>query len=138
MGAIIRSAEVLGANGVIFSNRDTVPITDTVVKASAGAALHCPLYLAPNLGRAITALKQQNVWVYGSSLETDFQLWDIDFKRHCAIVIGGEEKGIRPSLAKNCDQLFKIPQPGSTQSLNASVAAGVILAESLRQRLQIT
>ena len=135
MGAIIRSAEVLGADGVIFGTRDTVPITDTVVKASAGAALHCPLYTAPNLGRAVAALKEKNIWVYGSSLETDQQLWDVDCLRHCAIVIGGEGSGIRPSLAKSCDVLFKIPQPGSTQSLNASVAAGVILAETLRQRL---
>ena len=136
MGAIIRSAEVFGAQAVIFSTRENVPITDTVVKASAGAALHCPLYRADNLVNAVRALKPLGVWVYGAALEADVPLWEVDFRRHCAVIIGSEEKGIRPLLLKNCDQTFRIPQIGQTQSLNASVAAGVTLAEMLRQRMQ--
>ncbi len=134
MGAIIRSAEVFGAQGVIFSTRETVPITETVVKASAGAALHCPLYRADNLGQAIDRLKKTNFWIYGAALDTDALIWEVDFNRHCAIIIGSEEKGIRPSLQKKCDQLFKIPQFGKTQSLNASVAAGIVLSEMKRQQ----
>jgi 23S rRNA (guanosine2251-2'-O)-methyltransferase len=135
MGAIIRSAEIFGARGVVFSTRENVPITDVVVKASAGAALHCPLYRADNLVKAAQWLKENGVWIYGAALETKVSLWQVDFNRHCAVVIGNEEKGIRPLLQKHCDQLFRIPQIGKTQSLNASVAAGVTLAEMLRQRL---
>jgi 23S rRNA (guanosine2251-2'-O)-methyltransferase len=134
MGAIIRSAEIFGIQGVIFPSRDNVPITDTVVKASAGAALHCPLYQANNLARAADLLKEKGIWLYGASLEGTASLWDLDFKRNCAVFIGGEEKGIRPLLQKKCDVLFRIPQVGATQSLNASVAAGIVLAEMLRQR----
>jgi len=134
MGAIIRGAEIFGAAGVIFSARDNTPITEVVVKASAGAALHCPLYRANNLAQTADWLKQNNVWIYGAALDADAALWDIDFNRDCAIIIGSEEKGIRPLLLKKCDQTFRIPQIGKTQSLNASVAAGVVLAEMVRQR----
>lgn len=135
MGAIIRSAEIFGAQGVIFSDRENVPITDTVVKASAGAALHCPLYQTGNLAQAIDLLKEKGLWIYGAALETPTSLWGMDFRRDCVLIIGGEEKGIRPLLQKKCDVLFRIPQVGSAQSLNASVAAGVVLAEVLRQRI---
>jgi 23S rRNA (guanosine2251-2'-O)-methyltransferase len=134
MGAIIRSAEIFGAQGTIFTDRKNVPITDTVVKASAGAALHCPLYQAGNLAQATDLLKGKGLWIYGAALDTTTSLWDMDFRRDCAVIIGGEEKGIRPLLQKKCDVLFRIPQVGNTQSLNASVAAGVVLAEVLRQR----
>jgi 23S rRNA (guanosine2251-2'-O)-methyltransferase len=134
MGAIIRSAEIFGVQGVIYSSRENVPITDTVVKASAGAALHCPIYQANNLAHAADLLKEKGIWLYGASLEGTATLWELDFKRDCAIIIGSEEKGIRPLLQKKCDLLFRIPQVGATQSLNASVAAGVVLAEMLRQR----
>lgn len=136
MGAIIRSAEIFGANGVIFSTRENVPITEVVVKASAGAALHCPLYRADNLVKAAQWLKENNVWIYGTAVDAGDTLWDVDFRRHCAIVVGSEEKGIRTLLEKQCDQTFRIPQIGKTQSLNASVAAGVVLAEMVRQRSQ--
>ena len=134
MGAIIRSAEVFGLKGVIYSGRENVPITEVVVKASAGAALHCPLYRADNLAQAVDRLKEIGFWIYGASLEGDASLWQVDFDRHCAIIIGSEEKGIRPLLQKKCDQLYKIPQIGKTQSLNASVAAGVSFAEIVRQQ----
>lgn len=134
MGAIIRSAEIFGATGIITANRDSVPITDTVVKASAGAALHLPVYQTHNLSQAVRALQKQGVWIIGSALGAKIPLWKVDFKRNCAIIIGNEEKGMRPALQKNCDTLFYIPQAGKTQSLNASVAAGITLAEIVRQR----
>ncbi len=134
MGAIIRSAEIFGAEGVIFGTRENVPLTEVVIKASAGAALHCPLYRADNLSQAVDALKQGGFWVYGADVAAKTTLWQLDFRRHCAIIIGSEEKGIRPGLLKACDQTFRIPQTGKTQSLNASVAAGIVLAEMVRQR----
>ncbi len=134
MGAIIRSAEIFSVEGVLFSDRENVPVTDTVVKASAGAAMHCPLYKADSLSRAVEQLKENGVWIYGTSLEGSKSLWEMDFRRPCAIIIGNEEKGLRPLLQKKCDELFYIPQSGKTQSLNASVAAGIVLAEITRQR----
>lgn len=135
MGAIIRSTEIFGAAGLLFSERDNVPVTDTVVKASAGAAMHCPIYKADNLGKAINRLREAGFWIFGAALtENAKPLWQVDFKRHCAIIIGNEEKGLRPLLQKKCDDIFYIPQVGKTQSLNASVAAGIVLAEIARQR----
>ncbi len=135
MGAIIRSSEIFGANGLVFSSRNNVPITETVVKASAGAAVKVPLYKADNLAKIPDILKQKGLWIYGATTGGSVPLWKMDFNRACAIIIGGEEKGISPLLQKKCDQVFKIPQVGSTPSLNASVAAGIILAEVLRQRI---
>lgn len=134
MGAIIRSAEVFGADGVIFTGSGSSPVTEVVVKSSAGAALKIPLYRVGNLARMLDLLKEKNLWIYSSSLSGDTPLWQVDLRRSCAIIIGGEKKGVRSLLQKKSDVLFMIPQKGATQSLNASVAAGVILSEMLRQR----
>ncbi len=134
MGAIVRSAEVLGQNGILFSLKGGVPITDTVMKASAGAALHLPLYETHNLSQAIDRLRDKGLWIYGAALEGNKMLYEVDFDRPHAIIIGGEDKGIRSKLREKCDELFLIPQSGKTESLNASVAAGIIMAESSRQR----
>jgi len=135
MGAIIRSAEVLGASGIIYPARENVPITETVVKASAGAAFHIPICKSVNLVKSIHQLKENGFWIYGTAPDASTDLWSMDFNRNCAIVIGSEEKGIRPLIKKNCDVLFKIPQFGKTESLNASVAAGIILGEMLHQQI---
>ncbi|RMI09416.1 MAG: 23S rRNA (guanosine(2251)-2'-O)-methyltransferase RlmB [Calditrichaeota bacterium] len=136
VGAILRSGEVFGVTGVILSLRETVPITEAVVKASAGAALRVPLFRAANPAQAVQELQEQGVWIYGAAPEAAATLWEVDFTRDCAILIGNEEKGLRPLLQKRCDQLFSIPRVGKVQSLNASVAAGIVLAEVLRQRLE--
>jgi 23S rRNA (guanosine2251-2'-O)-methyltransferase len=138
VGAIIRSAEAFGARGILLSIKGTCPITDTVVKSSAGAVMHIPISREKNLSQSIIKLKERNYWIYGSSLKAEKTLWEMDFNRKCAIIIGNEEHGIRPVLQNACDDLFKIKQPGKTASLNASVAAGVILAESVRQRQKIS
>lgn len=134
MGAIIRSAEVLGAAGIIYPAREGVPLTETVVKTSAGAAFHIPICKSANLVKTIQQLKENGFWIYGSSANADTILWEMDFDRNCAVVIGSEEKGMRPLVEKQCDVLFRIPQSGKTQSLNASVAAGIILAEIFRRQ----
>ena len=133
MGAIIRSAEVFKAKGVIYAKRENVPITETVIKASAGAAFHIPICQTGNLVHTIEKLKKNQIWIFGSSLNAKSNLWDLEFRKKCAIIIGNEEKGIRPLLEKKCDDLFTILHPGKTESLNASVAAGIILAEIFRQ-----
>jgi 23S rRNA (guanosine2251-2'-O)-methyltransferase len=138
MGAIIRSGEVLGASGIIYPTRENVPLTETVVKASAGAAFKIPICKSENLTKTIQQLKENDFWIYGTSVDADNIIWEVDFKRNCAIIIGSEEKGIRPLVKKHCDILFAIPQIGETESLNASVAAGIILAEIARQKQKST
>ncbi|MEL6821319.1 MAG: 23S rRNA (guanosine(2251)-2'-O)-methyltransferase RlmB [Calditrichota bacterium] len=135
LGAIIRSAEILGAKGLIISQRDNVPITDTVMKASSGAAFHLPIYQTESLFRAIRQLQDFGFRILGAMLQDEATpIWETNFSGDCAIIIGGEAKGIQPEAAERCDTLFYIPQSGKTQSLNASVAAGIVLAEVARQR----
>jgi 23S rRNA (guanosine2251-2'-O)-methyltransferase len=133
-GAIIRSAEVLGIHGIIFSIRESVPVTDQVIKASAGAIFHLDICKVTNIAGALDYLKKCGIWVYASSSHTSKQLWDMDFTGPSAIIIGSEGKGVRPLLIKNSDDIFSIPQKGKTESLNASVAAGIIMSEVLKQR----
>jgi len=134
LGAIIRSAEILGADALIFSPRENAPLNETVVKTSAGAAMHLPICKTHSLSHMIRLLKERDIWIYGSKPDAELPIWNLDFLRGFVVIIGGEEKGIRPSLLKLCDEVFTIPQVGRTESLNASVATGVILAEALRQR----
>ncbi len=134
MGAIIRSAEFLGADGLIFSPRDNVPLNPTVVKTSAGALFHLPICKTSNLVQTIQRLKASDFWIYGGTLEGELPLWEVDLTRPCGLIIGNEDKGIRPLIQKHCDQLFVIPRIGQTDSLNASVAAGIMLWERLRQK----
>lgn len=138
MGAIIRSSEVFGASGIIYPARESVPITETVVKASAGAVFHIPICKSENLVKTIQLLKENDFWIYGSSADATTKLRETDFKRKCAVIVGSEEKGIRPLITKNCDILFGIPQIGKTESLNASVAAGIIFAEIAHQNQNIS
>lgn len=134
LGAIIRSSEVLGANGIVFSLRESVPITDVVIKASAGAVFHIDISKVENTSNAVEYLKNCGLWIYASSSHAEKNLWEMDFSKPQAIIIGSECKGVRPLLLKKSDDTFQIPQLGETESLNASVASGVILAEILRQR----
>ncbi len=135
LGAIIRSAEVLGGKGVILPERESAPITPAVMKTSAGAIFHLPITRVTNLGQAIQHLQEKGYWIYGTVKDAPTFLWQVDFRRPCAIIIGNEARGIRPGLLKRCDTVFTIPQKGKTESLNASVAAGIIFAEFLRQHL---
>jgi 23S rRNA (guanosine2251-2'-O)-methyltransferase len=135
-GAIIRSAEILGVQGIIFSSRDSVPVTDVVVKASAGAIFHLEICKVNNLAQAIDYLKDCGIWIFASSLKADKLLWNMDLSRPLAIIVGSEGKGVRPLLTKKSDENFRIPQSGKTASLNVSVAAGIIMAEIFKQRQQ--
>jgi len=133
-GAIIRSAEVLGIHGLIFSIRESVPITDQVIKASAGAIFHLDICKVTNIAAALDYLKKCGLWIYSSSSHSPKLLWDLDFTGPAAILIGSEGKGVRPLLIKKSDEIFSIPQSGKTDSLNASVAAGIIMLEIMKQR----
>ncbi|HEX8250158.1 MAG TPA: 23S rRNA (guanosine(2251)-2'-O)-methyltransferase RlmB [Pyrinomonadaceae bacterium] len=134
LGAILRTVECAGADGVFIPERRAVGLTETVAKSSAGATEYVKVAKVGNLNRLIDELKENNIWIIGTSGEakTDYTEWD--WTRSCALVLGGEGKGLHRLTAEKCDVLVKIPLLGRIESLNVSVAAGVILYEAVRQR----
>ena|SRR3989339_1207021 len=135
LGAIIRTAAVAGANGIIIPRRRSSPVTATVEKASAGTVEKIPIIQVTNLVNAIDELKQANFWVFGAESEGNKYYFQADYNGNCVIVIGGEDKGISTLVKKHCDELVKIPMPGNINSLNASNAASIVIYEVIRQRI---
>ena len=133
-GAIIRSAEVLGAHGVVTEERRSAPLTPIVAKTSAGAASHLPLVQVKNLPRYMDELKQSGVWVYATDAESGVSPQQLDWQRELAIVIGSEATGLRRLVRDKCDAFVSIPTGGKVGSLNASVAAGIVLYAGLAER----
>jgi len=133
-GSLIRTALGCGAHGMIIPKDRAVGITPSVVKTSAGAALHLPIVRIINIATTIDALKKEGIWVYGSSGEAKDLIYNLDLNIDLAIVIGAEGKGIRPLVKKKCDCLFSIPMKGPISSFNAAVSGGMILYEIMRQR----
>jgi len=134
LGAILRTAECSRVDGVILTKHNSAPINETVIKTSAGAAEHLMICQVNNLAQTLKELKSLGFWIAGSSLESSKDYTQIDYKLPLALVLGNEEKGIRRLTAESCDFLINIPMKGKIQSLNVSVAAGVLLFEILRQR----
>jgi 23S rRNA (guanosine2251-2'-O)-methyltransferase len=134
LGAILRTADAAGADGVIIPERRAAGVTPTVTKASAGASEHLPIAKVTNIARTVDELKEKNIWVVGLD-ERGTQNYDsLDYNMDCAIVLGGEGKGVHDLVARKCDYLVSIPMLGKVPSLNVSVAAGVMLYEIVRQR----
>lgn len=133
-GAILRTAECAGVNGVLIPERRSVGLTETVAKSSAGATEYVSVARVPNLNRFIDELKQHGIWVVGSSADADMDHTEWDWTRPTALVLGGEGRGLHRLVSEKCDVLVKIPMYGKIRSLNVSVAAGVILFEARRQR----
>jgi 23S rRNA (guanosine2251-2'-O)-methyltransferase len=134
LGAILRTADAAGADGVVIPERRAVGVTGTVAKASAGASEHLPVAKVTNISRALEELKSKELWVVGLD-ERGPQTYDtVDYKMHCAVVLGAEGKGLHDLVRKHCDFLVSIPMLGKVPSLNVSVAAGVVLYEVVRQR----
>lgn len=136
LGAILRSAECVGAHGVIIPKRRSVGLTATVAKASAGAVEYMPVARVTNINAAIADLKEKGVWIFGTAAEGSIPMYQADLTIPAAIVIGNEGSGMSPLVRKNCDVTMHIPMKGNISSLNASCAASVLLYEALRQRLQ--
>ncbi|MEO5769571.1 MAG: 23S rRNA (guanosine(2251)-2'-O)-methyltransferase RlmB [Polyangia bacterium] len=135
-GALVRSAEVLGAHGVVISSRHAAPVTGTVVKASAGATERMRIAEVANLLRTIDGLREQGVRVLGAAASADSPAaHQLDLRGPVALVVGAEGQGMREAVARRCDGLFHIPQRGTVASLNASVAGAIALYEAARQRL---
>jgi 23S rRNA (guanosine2251-2'-O)-methyltransferase len=134
LGAIVRSAEVLGAHGVVIPERGAAPVTPAAVKASAGATERTRIARVGNLLRSIDALRAAGVRVLGAGAGEGTRLDETDLRGPTGLVVGAEGKGMREAVARRCDGLFHIPQRGAVASLNASVAAAIALYEAARQR----
>lgn len=134
LGAIIRTAEAAGIHGIIIPQRRAVGLTETVAKVSAGAIEYVPIAREINLNNVIRTLKENGIWVIGIDQDGKRSFTEIDFKLPTAVVIGGEGKGISRLVKENCDEVVSIPMKGRVSSLNASVAAGVVMYEALKQR----
>ena len=132
VGAIIRTANCLGCQGILLPKNRNAPITPAVWKTSAGAAASLPILRETNLVQCVKRLKQEGFWVFGSRTERAIPLWKAPWSEKCVIILGSEEKGIRPLLSAQCDFHLVIPITGPVTSLNVSVAAGMILYERLR------
>ncbi len=136
LGAILRTVECAGASGVFIPERRAVGLTETVAKSSAGATEYVKVAKVASVNRLIDRLKEKNVWIVGTSADAEIDYTDWDWTRASALVLGGEGKGLHRLTAEKCDVLVKIPLLGRIESLNVSVACGVILFEAIRQRSQ--
>ena len=134
LGALVRSAEVLGAHGVVIPDAHAAPVTGAVVKASAGASERMKIARVGNLLRTLDALRERGIRVWGAAAERGEPLAAADLRGPTALVVGGEGRGMREAVARRCDALVQIPQRGKVASLNASVAGAILLYEAMRQR----
>src|SRR5438552_986026 len=134
LGAILRTSECAGVHGVFVPERRAAGLTDLVSKASAGATEYVPTARVVNLSRLIARLKERKLWVVGTAADASMDYTEWDWTRPSAVVLGGEGAGLHRLVRENCDVLLRIPVRGKIQSLNVSVAAGVVLYEALRQR----
>ncbi|MFF2484043.1 23S rRNA (guanosine(2251)-2'-O)-methyltransferase RlmB [Paenibacillus sp. NPDC058071] len=134
LGSILRTAECTGVHGVIIPKRRAAGLTATVLKTSAGAAEHVPVARVTNLAQTIDRLKEEGIWIAGTDLSAPQDVYKTKFDLPLGIVIGNEGKGIGRLIKEKCDFLVKLPMLGQLNSLNASVAAGVLMYEVVRQR----
>ncbi|MCG8541722.1 MAG: 23S rRNA (guanosine(2251)-2'-O)-methyltransferase RlmB [Clostridia bacterium] len=134
LGSIIRTADAVGVHGVIIPKRRSVGLTAAVAKTSAGAIEYVPVTRVTNLSRTIDYLKEQGIWVVGADMDGEKLHYDSDLAGNIAFIIGSEGKGISRLVKEKCDFLVKLPMKGRVSSLNASVAASILMYEALRQR----
>ncbi|NOQ65159.1 MAG: 23S rRNA (guanosine(2251)-2'-O)-methyltransferase RlmB [Methyloprofundus sp.] len=134
LGACLRTADAAGVQGVIVTKDQAVGITPAVCKVASGAAETVPVYQVTNLSRTMSWLKEQGIWIAGADGEAEKDIYAMDINMPLALVMGAEGKGMRRLTRDQCDFLVKIPMQGSVESLNVSVAAGVLIYEAVRQR----
>ena len=133
LGAIIRTAEACGVHGIIIPKRRSASLNATVAKSASGALEYMKVARVTNIPNTIDYLKEEGVWVFGADMDGE-DYASVDFDLPCALVIGNEGKGIGTLTAKKCDRIVSLPMCGKINSLNASVAAGVLMYEALRKR----
>jgi 23S rRNA (guanosine2251-2'-O)-methyltransferase len=135
LGACLRTADATGVHGVIITKDNATGITPTVCKVASGAAETVPVYQVTNLARTLRWLKGEGLWIMGAAGETAQTIYSTDFSVPMALVVGTEGKGLRRLTKEQCDVLVSVPMLGKVESLNLSVATGVLLYEAVRQRL---
>lgn len=134
LGAIVRSAECLGAHGIIIQKRNAAQVTDTVEKTSAGACNYMRIARVTNITESIKYLKKNGLWIYGLDMEGASEIYNTDFSGAIGLVVGNEGSGISKLVLENCDFIVKIPMTGHIESLNASVSAAISMYEIVRQK----
>ncbi len=134
LGACLRTADAVGVHGIIVTKDNAAGITPTVCKVASGAAETVPVYQVTNLARTLRWLKEQNIWIMGAAGEAEQTVYDMQLDMPLAIVMGTEGSGMRHLTRQHCDFLVKIPMVGQVESLNVSVAAGVLMYEAFRQK----
>lgn len=135
LGAIIRTADAVRVDGVVIPRRNAAGLTAASVKASAGTSAHVPVARVANLNNAMKTLREEGVWLMGLAADGPSLFDKVDYTVPVALVIGGEGQGLRPLVRRNCDEVVRLPVAGHAESLNASVAAALVLYEVFRQRL---
>lgn len=135
LGACLRVADGAGAHAVIAPKDHAAGINATVAKVASGAAETVPYFMVTNLARTMAELKERGIWCLGAADDAPQTLYQTDFKMPCALILGAEGAGMRQLTRKNCDALMSIPMLGAVESLNVSVASGVVLYEAMRQRM---
>lgn len=136
LGSIVRTAELFGVHGIIIPKRRSASVSATVYKSSVGAIEHVKIARVTNLNSTIDDLKDKGIWVYGADIRAEEYSYQVDFSGPCAVIIGNEGRGISKLTVQKCDKLIKIPMVGKINSLNASVAGGIIMYEVLKGRLK--
>jgi 23S rRNA (guanosine2251-2'-O)-methyltransferase len=136
LGALLRTADGAGIDGVILPERRSAPVTATVAKTSAGASEHVRIARVTNLVRALEQMKQKHVWVLGLDERGTPDYIEYDFRTDCVLVLGREGAGLHDLVKKTCDHLLRIPMAGQVSSLNVSVAGAIVMYEAMRQRRQ--
>jgi len=134
LGAVCRTAEAVGASGVVVPAHNAARVTPAVCRASAGAVEHLPVGVVTNMARYLEEVKSPMLWAWAAAGDAEKRLWDADLTGGVALVLGAEGKGVRPLVRRTCDAEVAIPLAGKTESLNVSVAAAVLLFEARRQR----
>jgi 23S rRNA (guanosine2251-2'-O)-methyltransferase len=134
LGALIRTAAFFGSHGLVLPKDRSARVTERVIKRSCGGIAHLPIVQVVNLGRSLDHLREKGFWVIGAAGEAHESIYEFDWKRDLVLVLGSEDKGLSRSVRSRCDHMVRIPGARAVAALNVSVAAGVILAEILRQR----
>jgi 23S rRNA (guanosine2251-2'-O)-methyltransferase len=134
LGAVIRTAVGAGADGIVIPERRAVGLSPAVARTAAGALEHARVARVPNLAEAMRTLKEGGAWIYGFEPGAAVSHFELDYRGACALIFGGEGRGLHRLIRETCDRLASIPLPDAVESLNVSVAAAVVLYEAVRQR----
>jgi len=134
LGALVRTAECAGVHGVIIPKHHAASVNQTVIKTSAGATSHMPIARVTNIAQTLDELKKENIWIVGTDMQAEKKYFEHDYRGAVAVVIGSESSGMRRLVKEKCDFLVSIPMHGKIESLNASVAGGLVLFEAAKLR----